>query len=211
MRPRAGTHPVNLAPAEVGELLALARQHDDKLKEARQDLFRAETKLSLERTWRWPIRFAFLMAGIVGMAAWQNQEVRDGVDSFLTSMFWQIRQSGIEAIITLGATGLLIAGLVFLVRRWMRGPTPEQKARKLMEQFAKADGVAAYVFSQEDTSHDEAELVAALTRPENKRMRQRRLTRDNRPLVSSMTRILNQQVDGVGPARGHPISRTEIN
>lgn len=64
MRPRAGTLPVTLEPQLVVEVLSLARQHDDMLKEARQDLFRAETKLNVERRWKWPIRL-----GCVGLGA----------------------------------------------------------------------------------------------------------------------------------------------
>ena len=45
MRPRAGSQPVTLAPSMVVEVLSLARAHDDMIKEMRQDLFRAETKL----------------------------------------------------------------------------------------------------------------------------------------------------------------------
>lgn len=202
MRPRAGTHPVTLEPSEVLELLALARQHDERLKDIRQDLFRAETKLQHEVAWRWPIRAAFLTAGIVGVIAWQNDGVREAFAAFIEGTFVQIRRSGVETLVTLAVAGLMITGLVYLIRRWLRGPTPEQRARKLMEQFARADGVAAYVFSPDDTPEDEANLVAALTRPENKRMRRRRLTQDNRPLTSSMTRILNQKVDDVGMARG---------
>ena len=56
MRPRAGTLPVTLEPRLVVEVLSLARQHDEMLKEARQDLFRAETKLNVERRWKWPVR-----------------------------------------------------------------------------------------------------------------------------------------------------------
>ena len=74
----------------------------------------------------------------------------------------------------------------------MRGPTPEQTARKLMEQFAEKDGVAAYVFAGEDTVEDEAASIGALTRPENTTFRQRRLTQSNRTLSSSLTRLLNR-------------------
>ena len=55
MRPRAGTLPVTLEPQLVVEVLSLARQHDDMLKEARQDLCRPATKLNVERRWTWPI------------------------------------------------------------------------------------------------------------------------------------------------------------
>lgn len=215
MRRRAGTHPVTLDPPEVVELLALARLHDEKLKEARQDLFRAETKLGLERMWRWPIRFAFLMAGIVGVIAWQNRQLRSGVRAFFDSVFGRIRESGIETLVGLLVGGLVVTGLVFLIMRLARGPSPEQRARKLMKQFARTDGVAAYVFTDDDNAQAEAEVVNALTRRGAKRMRQRRLTQDNRPLASSMLRILNQQVDGVGPVRtpqpadNRPIVRSE--
>ena len=68
MRPRAGTHPVTLEPPTRRRVLALARQHDDTLKEIRQDLFRAETKLRVERRWKWPIRLGCVALGAGGLA-----------------------------------------------------------------------------------------------------------------------------------------------
>ena len=209
MRPRAGTHPVTLEPPRVVEILALARHHDEALRETRQDLFRAETKLSFERIWRWPIRAACVALGVVGMAAWQNDGVRANVLAFCEGVFGQLRQSGVEALISLVIAGLVIWLGVFLVRRWLRGPTPERQARKLMEGFARSDGVASYVFAGQNTldpvsnPDDEAAVVGALTRPENKRFRQRRLTQDNRPLASSLTRILNRHLDSSGELQQH--------
>lgn len=201
MRPRAGTHPVTLDPSRVVEILALARSHDERLQETQQDLFRAETKLNMERAWRWPIRAACVATGAVGLAAWQNDRVREGFLAFLGSIVGNVRESGIETLVSTAIAVSILALAVFLVRRWMRGPTPEQRARKLMEEFARTDGVASYVFSGETNAEDEAATVGALTRPENKAFRQRRLTQDNRPLASQLTRILNRQIDGSGQLR----------
>lgn len=198
MRPRAGTHPVTLDPSRVVEILALARRHDEWLQEIQQDLFRAETKLNMEHAWRWPIRAACVAVGAVGLAAWQNDRVREGFLSFLGSVVGNVRESGIETMVWTSVVVSVVALVAILVRRWVRGPTPEQRARKLMEEFARTDGVASYVFSGETSAEDEAETVGALTRPENKAFRQRRLTQDNRPLASQLTRILNRQLDSSG-------------
>jgi len=216
MRPRAGTHPVTLEPPRVVELLALVRQHDEVLRETRQDLFRAETKLSHERIWRWPIRAACLALGVVGMAAWQNDDVRANVMAFFKGVFGQVRDSGAEALTALVIVGAIIWLGVFLVRRWLRGPTPEQQARKLMEGFARSDGVASYVFAGQNTldhvnsPDDEAAVVGALTRPENKRFRQRRLTQDNRPLASSLMKILNRHIDSSGQLQQHEPAEEQL-
>lgn len=198
MRPRAGTHPVTLEPPRVVEILALARRHDEILQETRQDLFRTETKLHFERTWRWPIRAACVALGVVGMAAAQNDEVRANALTFLRSVLGQVRETRTEAYLTMLVVGLAILLAVLLVRRWVRGPTPEQQARKLMEQFAQSDGVASYVFAGQQSPDEAAATIGALTRPENKHYRQRRLTQDNRPLATSLTRILNRELDKHG-------------
>lgn len=198
MRPRAGTHPVTLEPPRVVELLALARRHDELLQETRQDLFRTETKLHFERTWRWPIRAACVALGVVGMAAAQNDDVRANAVTFLSGVLGQVRETRTEAYLTMLVVGLAILLAVLLVRRWLRGPTPEQQARKLMEQFARSDGVASYVFAGQQSPDEAAATIGALTRPENKHYRQRRLTQDNRPLATSLTRILNRELDKHG-------------
>lgn len=177
------------------EIIALARQHDEQLKEARQDLFRAETKLAVERAWKWPIRAACVVLGALAVAAYQNPDVRLAVVNFIGDMFSHLRASGVETLVGLLVAGAVIFGITLLVRRLIAGPSPEQKARKLMEQFGRADGVAAYVFSEQDSAEDEAATVGALTRPENKRMRQRRLTSSNRLLSASITRLLNQSAE----------------
>ena len=195
MRPRAGSQPITLEPSLVVEVLSLARAHDDMLRETRQDLFRAETKLRVERRWKWPTRLACVALGAGGLAAFQNQA---------------LPASALESIGTitaglLGAGGLSLPGLValcagasgafYLVRRALRGPTPEQQARKLMEQFAQKNGVAAYVFAGQDSPDDEAASIGALTRPEIKHFRKRHLTASNRTLQSSLQRLLNRTMD----------------
>lgn len=201
MRPRAGTHPVTLEPPTVAAILALARQHDERLKDMRQDLVRAETKLGVERTWKWPIRLGCVGLGAIGLATIQNEAVRDSVTAFFRDVFANIRTTGVSMLITLVVGSILIFGAVMLVRRLIEGPTPERKARKLMEQFARADGVASYVFSAQDTPDEEAETVDALLGPTKKQMRQRRMTSSHRLLTASLTRLLNQPTDAAEKAR----------
>lgn len=192
MRPRAGTHPVTLEPSAVVEIMTLARRHDEMLKETRQDLFRAETKLGVERAWRWPIRAACVALGGVVVAAWQYDGLRDSVLASVERFVAQMRTGGAEMGIAILAGAALILGLSLLIRKWISGPTPEERVRKLMKQFASADGVAAYVFSPQDNADDEAALVGALARPENNRIRQRRLTSSNRLLTASLAQLLNR-------------------
>lgn len=192
MRPRAGTLPVTLEPQLVVEVLSLARQHDEMLKEARQDLFRAETKLHVERRWKWPIRLGCVALGVAGVLAFQNEALMAATASFFRSLGTTIASAGYTGLIGLVVVGAVLYGAYWLIRRAMAGPTPEQTARKLMEQFAEKDGVAAYVFAGEDSAEDEAASIGALTRPENKTFRQRRLNQSNRTLSSSLTRLLNR-------------------
>lgn len=192
MRPRAGTMPVTLEPQHVVEVLSLARQHDEMLKEARQDLFRAETKLKVERRWKWPVRLACVALGAGGLALLQNEAVMAATMDFLRSTSANIVGAGNMALVGLVVFGVVIYAAVWLIRRALRGPTPEETARKLMEQFAEKNGVSAYVFAGEDSPEDEAASIGALTRPENKSFRQRRLTQSHRTLASSLTRLLNR-------------------
>lgn len=194
MRPRAGTMPVTLEPQHVVEVLSLARQHDEMLKEARQDLFRAETKLKVERRWKWPLRLGCVALGAGGLALFQNEAVMAATMDFIRSTSANIVGAGNMALIGLVVFGVVIYAAAWLIRRAMRGPTPEETARKLMEQFAEKNGVAAYVFAGEDSPEDEAASIGALTRKDNKTFRQRRLTQSNRTLASSLTRLLNRPV-----------------
>lgn len=195
MRPRAGSQPVTLEPSLVIEVLSLARAHDDILKETRQDLFRAETKRRIEQRWKWPIRLACVALGAGGLAALENEALPASALEFI-----DVVRAGL-----LGAGNLSLAGFIalcavawgafYLGRRALRGPTPEQQARKLMEQFAQKNGVAAYVFAGQDSPEDEAASIGALTRPEIKHFRKRHLTTSNRTLQSSLQRLLNRSMD----------------
>lgn len=172
--------------------MTLAREHDDILKEARQDLFRAQTKLKVERTWRWPIRVACVALGAVGLAAYQNDVIREETTAFIAGFFTHMRASGVETAVAVLVGSVVIIGAALIIRRLLAGPSPEEKARKLMEQFGRSDGVAAYVFSSQDNADDEAAMIGALARPNNKRIRQRRLTSANRLLSASLSRVLNR-------------------
>lgn len=87
------------------------------LQETRQDLFRTETQLNSERTWRWPIRAACVAVGVVGMAAAQNEDVRANAMAFVKGVFGQLRETRTESIITLVIIAAAIWLAVFLVRR----------------------------------------------------------------------------------------------
>jgi hypothetical protein len=162
------------------------------LKEARQDLFRAETKLKVERRWKWPIRVFCGALGVGGLAAFQTETVRSGIAEFWQSLLVSYDSAGNGSLIALLVLGAIIAVAGYFIRRAMQGPSPEKTAQRLMEQFARKDGVAAYVFAGEDSAEDDAATVGALTRPEHRRFRKRKLTPSNRTLASSMTRILNR-------------------
>ena len=106
MRPRAGTHPVTLEPPTVAEILAIARQHDERLKDLQQDLFRAETKLRVERTLKWPIRAGWVAIGAGGLAIAQNEAIRAWVYGFFADLFSNIRTTGLATLFTLLGVGL---------------------------------------------------------------------------------------------------------
>lgn len=195
MRPRAGTLPITLEPQLVVEALSLARQHDEMLKEARQDLFRAETKLNVERRWKWPIRIGCVALGAGAFAAFENEALMAATADFLRSLGSTITSAGYSGLIGLVVFSAAIYGAVWLIRRAMQGPTPEQTARKLMEEFAKKDGVAAYVFAGDETPEEEAASIDALAHTKNKHFRQRRLTQSNRTMQSSLQRLLNRTMD----------------
>lgn len=195
MRPRAGTLPVTLEPQLVVEVLSLAREHDDALKETRQDLFRAETKLNVERRWKWPVRLACVALGAGGLAVFQNEALMGATAELFRSTAVSISSAGNAALVSLVIFGIAAYAAIWLIRRQLRGATPERTAHKLMEQFAQRDGVAAYVFVGDETPEDEAASIGALARTEHKHFRQRRLTQSNRTLQSSLQRLLNRTVD----------------
>jgi len=192
MRPRAGTQPITLEPSRVIEIMAVARDYDEKLKAIQQDLFRTETKLRVERKWKWLVRAGCVALGAAGLAIAQNESVRAWLAYQFMSLGRAIQAAGNTSLFVLVTAGVIVIGAVFLLRRILRKPTPEQQARKLMEQFAQRNGVAAYVFADEGSTDDEAAAIGALTRPENKRLRQRHFTASHRTLASRMTRLLHR-------------------
>jgi hypothetical protein len=191
MRQRAGTEPVTLEPSRVIEILALARDHDDRLKAMQQDLLRAETKLRVERKWKWPIRAGCVGIGVAGVFAAQNEALMSSLASSLTAIWTELQAKANASLFIMILAGLAIYGAIWAVRRSLREPTPEQQARKLMQQFAEKDGVAAYVFANE-TAEEGVESINALTRPENDKLRKRHFTSSHRTLQSSMNRLLHR-------------------
>jgi hypothetical protein len=195
MRPRTGTQPITLEPSRVIEIMAVARDYDEKLKALQQDLFRLETKLRVERKWKWPVRAACVVLGVAGLAASQNEGVRAGVAGQFTAMGRAIEAAGNTSLTALIVTVAVLCGAIYILKIVLRKPTPEQQARKLMEQFAQRNGVAAYVFADDGSTDDEAAAIGALTRPENKTLRQRHFNASHRTLASRMTRLLHRIED----------------
>jgi len=194
-RQRAGTQPVTLEPSRVIEILSLARDHDDMVKALRQDLTRVETKLRVEKKYKWHWRLACVGLGVLGLMAAQNEVLMTSIATSAQAIWQELQAKGNASLFVLLITGVAIYGAVWAIRRSLREPSPEQQARKLMQQFAEKDGVAAYVFANE-TPEEEAETIGALTKPENKDLRKRHFTASHRTLQSSMTRILHRIEDG---------------
>src|SRR5690606_42116848 len=94
MSPRAGNLPGTLEPQLVVEVLSLARQYDEMLKEARQDLFRAETKLKVERRWKWPILIGCVALGVGSVFLFQNEAMMGATVDFLRSLGTTIASAG---------------------------------------------------------------------------------------------------------------------
>ena len=201
-RQRAGTRPVTLEPSRVLEILALARDHDDMVKALRQDLTRVETKLRVEKKYKWHWRVACVVIGVLGLLAVQNEELMASLSASVQAIGQELQAKGNASLFILIITGIAIYAAIWAIRRSFREPTPEQQARKLMQQFAEKDGVAAYVFANE-TPEEEAETIGALTRPENKDLRKRHFTASHRTLQSSMTRLLHRIEDGSDLTRLH--------
>jgi len=194
-RKRAGTQPVTLEPSRVIEILSLARDHDEMLKALRQDLTRVETKLRVEKKYKWLWRLACVGLGALGVLAAQNEAMMTSIATSAQMIWQELQAKGNASLFFLLILGIAIFGAVWGIRRALREPSPEQQARKLMQQFAEKDGVAAYVFANE-TPEEEAETIGALTKPENKDLRKRHFTPSHRTLQSSMTRILHRIEDG---------------
>ena len=197
MRPRAGTRPVTLEPSLVAEVLSLARRHDEILKEARQDLLRAETKLQVERRWKWLVRIGCIALGAAGVIAVQDDSLRAGVGAFAQSTIKGLAGAGNAALLGFLLAGLALYGAVLLARRLLRGPSPEATAQRLMRQFAERNGVASYVFAGEESADEQASQIDALSRGKNKAFRQRRLTASHRTLSSSLQRLLDSSDDNL--------------
>ena len=195
MRERAGTRPVTLEPSRVVEVLSLARRHDEMLKELQQDLQRSETKLRVERRGKWIIRALCVAVGAASVVAVQNDTLRAGLGDVLKAAREGVMSAGNTALFGLVIVGVTLYGAVWIIRRRMRGASPEQTARKLMQQFAERDGVASYVFAGDETADDQAASIDALTSRKHKTFRQRRLTASNRTLSSSLQRLLNSSDD----------------
>ena len=194
-RQRAGTQPVTLEPSRVLEILSLARDHDEMVKALRQDLTRVETKLRFETKYKWHWRLSCIVLGVLGVLAVQDEGLMTSLASSLQAMAQEIQAKGNASLFILIVTGIALYFAFWAIRRGVREPTPEQQARKLMQQFAKKDGVAAYVFTNE-TPEEEAETIGALAKAKNKDLRKRHFTASHRTLQSSMTRLLNRIEDG---------------
>jgi hypothetical protein len=206
----AGLKAVMLDPPSIQEVLELAQSHDDQLKEARQDLLRAETRLRAEQTWKWLWRAVSLGLGMLALATLQNAEFQrkahEAFAEFLayaqTFMPGSIVLAGVE-ISLLIPTLLLFAGVaastLFGVLIFREMP-PRQVARKLMDQFVLHDGVTARALG-EDSVAKVAAAVAARARPRRVFFRPRKATPVAPMLVSSVKTLLNRAAEAQAFAR----------
>ena len=196
----SGTQSVLLDPSSVQEILELSRSHDQQLREARQDLLRAETNLRSGQRWKWPVLAASAGAGAVALATLQIPDVMP-----------HIRERSGSALATAQrvlSDGVVISGLVFLVivlaavaifLVWtFRRTSPRIAARNLMERFALGEGVSAVAFS-DDSLDDVAISIGILTRRPHLFPRRRRFLPTTLSLASSVTSLLHRATDTAPP------------
>lgn len=201
-----GTQSVVLDPSGVQEILELTRNHDQQLRETRQDLLRAETNLRSERQGKWPVLAASAGAGAAALATLQIPDVmlyaREGLASALAAAE-RILSDGVVifvaaiVVIVLAAAGMLLA--------WaLRKVSPRIVARDLMEQFTLRQGVSAMTFS-DDSLEDVAISVGVLTRRPHVFPKRRRLLPATTPsLASSVTSLLHRATDAAPPPAAPP-------
>jgi hypothetical protein len=161
----------------------------------RQDLLRAETQLQVERRWKWVIRIGCIALGAASVIAVQDPSLRASLTGYAQMAMEGLASAGSTALLVIVIGGLALYGAALLVRRMLRGPSPERMARKLMQQFVERDGVASYVFAGGESADEQASSINALASSKHKNFRERRLTASHRSLASSLQRLLNASDD----------------
>jgi hypothetical protein len=205
----SGTQSVLLDPSSVQEMLELSRGHDQQLREARQDLLRAETNLRTERRWSWPVLAASAGAGAVALAALQIPDVmpriRERAGSSLAAVQGVLSDDFV--IVGLSIPNLVLAFLVVvlivgaMLLAWTAKKTsPRIAARNLMEQFALGENVSAIAFS-DDSIDDVAISIGILTRRPRLFPRRRRLVPTTPSMASSVTSLLHRATDAAPAPR----------
>jgi hypothetical protein len=199
-----GLHAITLEPANIQEMLELSRNHDQQLKEARQDLLRAETNLHAEQKWKWVWRAVGLCLGALGLVALQNttfqQKARQASDGALT-----YAEGFAPGVIVVGNVSmpvfvLMLVGLaavaaaILLAFLIVRKPPPRRAVLRLMERFVLHDSVTAQVFGG-DSAADVAAAVAMRARPRRMFSKTHAAAIVTSSLASSMVSILHHAAE----------------
>jgi hypothetical protein len=200
-----GTQSVLLDPSGVQEIMELTRNHDQQLREARQDLLRAETNLRSERQGKWPVLAVSAGAGAVALATLQIPDVmlhtRELLASALAAAQHILSDGGVIFVAAVMAI-VLVAAAILLA--WaLRKVSPRIVARDLMEQFTLRQGVSAMAFS-DDSLDDVAISVGVLTRRPHWFPKRRRLLPATPSLASSVTSLLHRATDAAPPPATPP-------
>jgi hypothetical protein len=150
---RSGTQTITLDPAKVQEILNLSRDHDEQLKEARQDLVRAETRLLMERQWKWPVIAASAGAGALMLVGLQMPGVMPKVSKMLAATAdygWSVATGDFvfgDVPLPVSFVAAVTIGLVsamYLLAVAIKTNSPRNAARKLVGGLADvADSIGA--------------------------------------------------------------------
>jgi hypothetical protein len=198
----SGTQSVLLDPSSVQEILELSRGHDQQLREARQDLLRAETNLRSERWGKWPVLAASAGAGAVALATLQIPDliphIRERIAPVL-AVAGRVLSDGV-VIFVVAVVVIMLAAAAILLTWALRKVSPRIVARGLMEQFTLRQGVSAMAFS-DDSLDDVAISVGILTRRPHLFPKRRRPVPATPSLASSVTSLLHRATDAAPAPR----------
>ena len=199
-----GLHAITLEPANIQEMLELSRNHDQQLKEARQDLLRAETNLHAEQKWKWVWRAVGLCLGALGLITLQNttfqQKARQVSDGALTYAEGfapgsvVVGNVSIPIFVPLLVALAAAAAVILLAFLAARKPPPRVAALKLMQRFVLHDGVTAQMFGG-DSAAEVAAAVAMRARPRRMFSKTRAPAIVTSSLASSMASVLHRAAE----------------
>jgi hypothetical protein len=137
------------------QILEIAREHDQKLKSVEQDLFRAETKLRVERRWQWLDRGLFFIIGVAVMTAAAQAGVMAAAGALGQKGLAKLAIYLTSTVDIVGVPVPLNALLFILIALTMTlilvtvaslRPSPQRAARKLMKKFDKDPAVQGFMF-----------------------------------------------------------------